>query len=57
MNKVVIFLFFFLGFLLKRQWTGPELERVEPMSWWIGMKNPKLQLVVHGNKIAEKNAV
>src|SRR5215212_632062 len=31
-----------------------ELERIEPMFWWVGMKNPKLQLVVHGNRIAEK---
>jgi glycosidase len=33
----------------------PALERVEPMNWWVGMKNPKLQLIVHGNKIAERN--
>ncbi len=33
----------------------PALERVEPMNWWVGMKNPKLQLLVHGNKIAERN--
>lgn len=32
----------------------PALERVEPMFWWVGMKNPKLQLIVHGNKIAER---
>lgn len=32
----------------------PPLERVEPMFWWVGMKNPKLQLVVHGDKIAER---
>jgi len=32
----------------------PALERVEPMNWWVGMKNPKLQLLVHGNKIAER---
>jgi len=32
----------------------PPLERVEPMFWWIGMKNPKLQLIVHGDKIAER---
>ncbi len=31
------------------------LERIEPMSWWTGMENPKLQLIVHGNKIAESN--
>lgn len=33
----------------------PALERIEPMFWWTGMKNPKLQLIVHGNKIAERN--
>jgi glycosidase len=32
----------------------PALERVEPMNWWVGMKNPKLQLIVHGDKIAER---
>lgn len=32
----------------------PALERVEPMNWWVGMKNPKLQLLIHGNKIAER---
>jgi len=33
----------------------PDLERVEPMFWWTGMVNPKLQLLVHGNKIADYN--
>lgn len=33
----------------------PALERVEPMFWWVGMKNPKLQLIVHGDKIAERS--
>ena len=27
--------------------------RVEPMNWWTGMKNPGLQLLVHGNGIGE----
>jgi len=26
--------------------------RVEPPSWWIGMKHPKLQLMVHGDNIS-----
>jgi glycosidase len=30
----------------------PALERVEPAFWWVGMKNTKLQLIVHGNNIA-----
>lgn len=33
----------------------PDLERIEPMFWWTGMKNPGLQLIVHGNKIAERS--
>ncbi len=32
----------------------PALERVEPMFWWVGMKNPNLQLIVHGNDIASR---
>jgi glycosidase len=33
----------------------PALERIEPAYWWTGMKNPFLQLIVHGNNIAERN--
>jgi len=33
----------------------PPLERVEPSFWWVGMKNPKLQLLVHGNDIAGRS--
>lgn len=33
----------------------PALERVEPSFWWVGMNNPKLQLVVHGNNIASRD--
>jgi len=32
----------------------PALERVEPMFWWVGMHNPDLQLIVHGNDIASR---
>ncbi len=28
------------------------INRVEPASWWTGMKNPQLQLMVHGENIA-----
>ena len=33
----------------------PALERIEPSNWWVGMKNTKLQLIVHGNQIAARN--
>ncbi len=32
----------------------PALERVEPMFWWVGMHNPDLQLIVHGDHIASR---
>jgi len=32
----------------------PNLERIEPAFWWVGMKNPKLQLIVHGKDIATR---
>ncbi len=31
------------------------LERIEPAYWWTGMKNPFLQLIVHGNNIAQRD--
>ncbi|EAQ41125.2 glycoside hydrolase family 13 protein [Polaribacter sp. MED152] len=32
------------------------LNRVEPTNWWVGMKNTKLQLLVHHPNISEYNA-
>lgn len=29
-----------------------EITRLEPSSWWVGMKNPELQLMVYGPRIA-----
>lgn len=30
-----------------------RLDRIEPMNWWVGMHNPKLQLLIHGDQIAQ----
>src|SRR5215203_1241847 len=54
MYKLCLLGFFSLFTALRTAAQLPELERVEPMFWWTGMKNPKLQLIVHGNNIAEK---
>lgn len=32
--------------------TKINVKRLEPSSWWIGMKNPNLQLLVYGENIA-----
>lgn len=29
-----------------------KIEHLEPAFWWVGMKNPKLQLLVHGENIS-----
>src|SRR5215207_849549 len=31
---------------------GNRIERIEPAHWWAGMKNPRLQLLVHGENVA-----
>jgi len=30
-----------------------DLERIEPPNWWVGMQNKNLQLLVHGDNIAQ----
>lgn len=51
MKKALLFLFLAIPFVLVAQM--PKLERVEPAFWWAGMKNPKLQLLVHGKDIGK----
>lgn len=33
--------------------SNAQILRVEPLCWWVGMKNPNLQLLVHGKGIAQ----
>ena len=30
-----------------------RIDRIEPASWWVGMQDDRLQLLVHGDRIAE----
>lgn len=34
-----------------------QIERVEPAFWWTGMKNPNLQLLVHGKNISNNQVI
>jgi glycosidase len=47
-KPLIAFLVFFLPLRMMAQ-----VERIEPMNWWVGMKNQSLQLLVHGEKIGE----
>ena len=31
---------------------NPEIKRIHPTNWWVGMKNPNLQLLVYGTNIS-----
>jgi glycosidase len=46
------FSFIFFLLLSSTVFAQSKLERIEPMNWWVGMHNPKLQLLIHGNQIA-----
>lgn len=37
--------------------TAANLKRVEPMFWWVGMKNPHLQLLVYGEEIGNSRVL
>lgn len=52
------FFFVFLSIFSCFSWESvAQIKHVEPLHWWVGLKNPKLQLLVHGDKIAELTPV
>ena len=36
--------------------TRAQEIRIEPPNWWVGMKSPSIQLMVHGDSISQYNA-
>lgn len=43
---------FLLTASLFAQKKSMDVQRIEPAFWWVGMKNPKLQLLVYGKNIS-----
>ena len=50
MRKLNIFIIF-IAFSIST--FALNVDRVEPMNWWMGMKNPNLQLLIHGNNVSQ----
>ena len=48
---LVFALFLLAGIFTARAQSG--IQRVEPPNWWVGMKNPSLQLLVYGENITD----
>lgn len=53
MRKILcVFLFVIVGCCVLH---AQSIERVKPISWWVGMHNPDLQLMVYGPDIASRD--
>lgn len=49
MKKLILFV---ISIALTFSVFALNVDRVEPTFWWVGMKNPTVQLMVHGQEIA-----
>jgi glycosidase len=49
MKKIIFSTFLFISISVFSQ-----IDRVEPAFWWTGMKNPQLQLLIHGSEICNR---
>ena len=49
MRKLYLFI---IGIAFSINTFALNVDRVEPTFWWVGMKNPTVQLMVHGQEIA-----
>lgn len=47
------FAFMFLILFISQLIFGQENLRIEPPNWWTGMKNDKLQLMIHGENVGQ----
>jgi glycosidase len=49
MKNSLLFLFAILTiYFTQAQKPAPAIQRIDPVNWWVGMKNPQLQLLVYG---------
>ena len=50
-NKMVVCGICLLAMMSPR--AQAQIDHVEPLNWWVGMKNPEVQLLINGNKVGE----
>lgn len=46
----------FLLFFTVSIYAQTTIDHVEPLNWWVGMKDPAVQLMIHGNGLADCKA-
>ncbi len=53
---LIIFGLIYFTLHIKLNAQPPEIKRIDPTNWYVGMKNTKLQLLVYGVNIGDCNA-
>lgn len=51
MKRAIISLLCLLTTVVYGQAQNPTIKRIDPTNWWVGMKNPNLQLLIYGDNI------
>ncbi len=51
MTKTSLFLLALCFSLFQASAQTPVIQRIDPTNWWVGMKNPELQLMVYGKDL------
>jgi neopullulanase len=51
MKKTLLLLVLMCFAISQMDAQNPTIQRVNPTNWWVGMKNPALQLLVYGTQI------
>ena len=46
--KILVFLFCLVTYNISYSQKATAIQRIDPTNWWVGMKNPNLQLLVYG---------
>ncbi|KPM48180.1 glycoside hydrolase family 13 protein [Jiulongibacter sediminis] len=53
MKKLLLLFILIATQSVAQQTLSPKIQHLEPANWWVGMNEPFLQLLVHGENIAE----
>lgn len=54
--KKIVFISFFAFFFFLTGYTQSAIYNCYPANWWVNMKNPKLQIMIHGQGIGNGEA-
>ena len=51
MKKSILGIVCLLSVFAQLKAQNPIIKRIDPTNWWVGMKNPALQLLIYGTNI------